>query len=252
MLTVHTIEYFSHTCNLYYRIFLSSSQCTLSNTPIMPTVHTMEIPIMITIHTLSNIPSCWQSTLYQISHHAYTPHLSKIFRSSSQCTPSDIPIMSTVHPTEHPIMLTVHTIEYFYHACSSHYRIFLSSVQSTVSNVPSCLPITPWNGTIIPSIRIIEYFYHTCSSHYQIIHHTYNSHRQIFLSYLQFTRSNVPSCLHFTLLIEILHSLHRHKQHHLFPQRKKSSNPHRPNRDAPMLHGRKKVSHPSSAHLSRL
>ena len=190
MLTVHTIEYFSHTCNLYYRIFLSSSQCTLWKFPscLQSTFyrishhadnpHFIEYPIMRTIHTLSNIPSCLHSTLienfsvkftvhtigyshhvysspYWTSHHAYSPHY-RIFLSCLQFTLPNIPIKCTMHSIECSIMLANHTMKWHYHTFNSHYRIFPSYLQFTLSNNPSYLQFTPSNIPIIFAVHSIE------------------------------------------------------------------------------------------------
>ena len=119
-------------------------------------------------------------------------------------------------------MLVIHTIEYSYHAYSSHYRIFLSYLQSVLSNI-----------FIKLTMHTIEYSHHAYSSHYGNSHHDYNphfieypimltihtyrkifgqvhsAHYRIFPSCLQFTLLNIPSCLQSTLSnISIMLAVH--------------------------------------------
>ena len=164
ILAIRTIEYFYQAHNAHYRILPSCPQ-----------------------FTLWKFPSCLQSTLSRISHHADNPHFIKY------------PIMLTIH-TYRKNFGQVHSAHYriFHHAYSSpywtshhayspHYRIFLSCLQFTLPNIPIKCTI----HSIECSIMLAN---HTMKWHY----HTFNSHYRILLSYLQFTLSNNPSYLQFT------------------------------------------------------
>ena len=109
MLAIPTIEYFYRPYSSHHQIILSYSQFTLSNNPIIVTVHTIEYLVILTIPINDYSIILTDPTI---------EHSFMLANRTIKC----------------PIMCAIHTVEYSYHACNSHYQIFLPCLQSTLSD----------------------------------------------------------------------------------------------------------------------